>query len=615
MATPTLKVEIAFDSDPLTASPTWTDVTEYVRDNSVRISRGRPTELDTFAAGQCSFTLDNRDARFSPLNSSSTYNGKLLPGKQVRITGSYGGTDYRLFRGFITGWPQRYSQGKKDAIVPIVAYDALSKLNEMSLSDPVRDYMEACGTLTNLWRSLDGKTWQDVVGSKPAVYQKGQLSAGSSLADGLSATGVQGTALRMAFPRTIESSGYQQTFSMWVQTSTAGASSSSFMAMLSGPVGLFTSRMVIGVDSAGLVRYINNDGWVGATYATARTVDPINDGAPHHVVVVDDGLTDLRIYVDGEDATNLTTGYAKADAYLGFEQYIGSADPNVDQDFTGTLQDVAVWQNTVLTAGQVRRLYDMSAAAYQRTTAVAMGEVLDSAGWPASLRSLASNTTGEAAASWLEGASALSVAQQVASTEQGRFFVSGSGNITLLARYSHQLDATGNTVQATFSDDGTDAKYQDVGFNYDDVQVRNDITVTGVGVSSNATDAASVTAYGQQAATVATYLPTLGSVEQMATGLVAWRKDPQVRSLPLTAALTDTAQYASLLGLELGERVKFEITPPGTGSQSAQELILEQMDWDISNALWELTVQGSPIPPDVFILDSSLLDGADVLGF
>ena len=155
MATPTLKVEIAFDSDPLTASPTWTDVTEYVRDNSVRISRGRPTELDTFAAGQCSFTLDNRDARFSPLNSSSTYNGKLLPGKQVRITGSYGGTDYRLFRGFITSWPQRYSAGKKDAIVPIVAYDALAKLNELDLSDPVRDYMESLGTLSNLWRSLD----------------------------------------------------------------------------------------------------------------------------------------------------------------------------------------------------------------------------------------------------------------------------------------------------------------------------------------------------------------------------------------------------------------------------------------------------------------------------
>jgi hypothetical protein len=403
---------------------------------------------------------------------------------------------------------------------------------------------------------------------------------------------------------------------MWVQTSTAGASSSSFMAMMSGPVGLFTSRMVIGIDNSGLLRYINNDGWVGATFATARSMVPVNDGAPHHIVVVDDGLTDLRIYIDGEDATNLTTGYAKADAYQGFEQYIGSADPNVDQDFTGTLQDVAIWNDVVLSPAQVRRIYDLSVARYQRTTATAMGEVLDSAGWPSALRSIASNTTGESVAAWVGGDSAASVAQQVAATEQGRFFVSGSGNVTLLARYSHQLDTTGNTSQHTFSDDGADSDYVDVGFDYDDTQVRNAISVSTPTGSAESEDAASVTAYGRQSASVATSLPNTNVAQDMADGLVFWRKDPQVRSLPLTSIpQTDPAQWPSVLSLELGQRVTFEITPPGVGSQVATQLILEQMDWDISIAVWELTVQASPIPPDVFILDSSLLDGTDVLGF
>jgi hypothetical protein len=111
-------------------------------------------------------------------------------------------------------------------------------------------------------------------------------------------------------------------------------------------------------------------------------------------------------------------------------------------------------------------------------------------------------------------------------------------------------------------------------------------------------------------------LPNTNVAQDMADGLVFWRKDPQVRSLPLTSIpQTDPAQWPSVLSLELGQRVTFEITPPGVGSQVATQLILEQMDWDISIAVWELTVQASPIPPDVFILDSSLLDGTDVLGF
>ncbi len=609
--TPTLKVEIAFDDDPLTVSPTWTDVTSSVRDGSVRISRGRPTELDTFTAGQCSFTLDNRDGEFSPLNSGSTYNGKLLPGKQVRVTATYSSTDYRLFRGFITGWPQRYAQGKKDAIVPIVAYDAFARLNETDLADPMLAYLESATGLTSLWRNLDGNQWLDVVSGRAAVRQRGTVVAASSLAAGLDDTGVSLTSGRLRIPLGAYASA-DHSYSMWVQTSSAGASTSSFMAMLTGPnVGL-SERFVIGIDSNGLVRYRNVDVIPGFP-ATAQSKDPINDGQPHHVVVANG--TNVRIYIDGVDNTNLVTGLNEWPGYASLENYIGANGSLVDSDFTGTLQDIAVFDGLELSGAQVRRIYELGVGAYSRSTATALGELLDSAGWPSALRSIATNTTGQCVASWLEGDSAGNVAQTIAATEQGRFFVSGSGNVTLLARYSHQLDTTGNTSQHTFSDDGADSDYVDVGYNYDDVQVRNSIAVSGAGVSGAAEDAASITAYGQQSGSVTTYLASANECEQMAYGLVGWRKDPQLRSLPLSSVpQVDPAQWPSILALELGQRVTFEITPPGVGSQVATQLILEQMDWDITNALWELTVQASPIPPDVFILDSSLLDGTDVLG-
>ena len=616
MTTPTLKVEIAFDDTPLTVSPTWTDVTAYVRDTpGVRISRGRPTELDTFTAGQCSFTLDNRDGRFSPLNASSPYVNKLLPGKQVRVTATYSATDYRIFRGFITGWPQRYSQGKKDAIVPIVAYDALARLNEIDLSDPVYDYMVSIGGLTRLMRNYAGSTWVDVVSSLDGRRQRGVVDAASSLGSGLAATGISLTSARLSLLEVI-SLNSNGSWSFWVQTSSAGSSSSVWMAVLCSRMSSATGGFVIGIDNAGLVRFQGYD-YIPTNYSTAQSRNAVNDGQPHHIVVTHDYNTAVKIWIDGVDNTNTDTGYTYFNpGYAVPEKYIGQDGNGYHIDFTGTLQDVASFDNVILSGAQVRRIYEMGTTSYSRSTATALGELLDSAGWPSALRSIATNTTGNCVPSWLEGDSAGSVAQTIAATEQGRFFVSGSGNITLLARYSHQLDTTGNTSQHTFSDDGADSDYVDVGFDYDDTRVRNAISVSGVGGSASSEDSTSITAYGLQSGSVSTYLATVDECKQMASGLVGWRKTPQVRSLPLASVpQTDPAQWPSILSLELGQRVTFEITPPGVGSQVATQLILEQMDWDISNSLWELTVVGSPVPPNVFILDSSLLDGSDVLGF
>lgn len=70
----TFKVEISFATDTagvntvpynaLASNIVWTDVTSYVR--GVSIQRGRSNELDTFATGSATVSLDNRDRRFDP---------------------------------------------------------------------------------------------------------------------------------------------------------------------------------------------------------------------------------------------------------------------------------------------------------------------------------------------------------------------------------------------------------------------------------------------------------------------------------------------------------------------------------------------------------------------
>lgn len=102
MAFPTITLEIAFATAPLASSPTWTDVSTYLKEVSVR--RGRQRELDTFDAGRATFILDNQDRRFDPSYSAGAYAPNVVPMKKIRLSATVGATTYRLFTGYVTSW-------------------------------------------------------------------------------------------------------------------------------------------------------------------------------------------------------------------------------------------------------------------------------------------------------------------------------------------------------------------------------------------------------------------------------------------------------------------------------------------------------------------------------
>jgi len=129
----TLTVEIGFDSNPLDASQTFTDVSTYVR--SIEVNRGRQHALDEFQTGTCAVVLDNTDDRFNPLNTSSPYYNsatgetKVKPFKKIRVSAVYDSTTYRLFTGFITGYPESFGGQGVDATVRVQAVDLFKLLN------------------------------------------------------------------------------------------------------------------------------------------------------------------------------------------------------------------------------------------------------------------------------------------------------------------------------------------------------------------------------------------------------------------------------------------------------------------------------------------------------
>jgi len=119
--------EIAFDSNPLDNTQTWTDVSAYLR--NFETSRGRISNLSQFQTGTATVTLDNRDNRFSPNQTTYYYdvtNGrtKIQPLKRLRIRAEYDSTTYDLFHGFVESFPVQYAGQGYDASTKLRVVDA-----------------------------------------------------------------------------------------------------------------------------------------------------------------------------------------------------------------------------------------------------------------------------------------------------------------------------------------------------------------------------------------------------------------------------------------------------------------------------------------------------------
>ena len=74
---PTLKVEVGFAATALGSVTTWTDISSFVRSGSTNV--GRSSEVDDYAAGSLSLTLDNRARTFDPFYSAGPFLGTSTP--------------------------------------------------------------------------------------------------------------------------------------------------------------------------------------------------------------------------------------------------------------------------------------------------------------------------------------------------------------------------------------------------------------------------------------------------------------------------------------------------------------------------------------------------------
>jgi len=587
-------IEMAFGDAPLETSPTWTDVTTYVR--AINVNRGRSSEFSTYGPGTCTLTIDNRDRRFDPEHTTGPFYGDLLPMVPIRVTTSYGGTDYTLFYGFVQGWPTAYNQSNSDAVSTITAIDGTrllanavlteyAMLKEMASSAPYR-YWPLQST-----RVIDGR----VVGSE-------YLNRGDLVGD--VGRKVEPT-IELEFPAGAgvyvggQPGDYEPTDSpsivagsFWFNGNVrdAGNNQSTMIFAESGQV-----YILIDVDwndslqvwrIARLAYESTYESLYGSDFATVTNLTTLN--GPNNLVWTLEG-NDLVIYLNAVEVRRLTlsTSGSVTPASGGLEIAFGLSNrPNV-------FSHVAIY-TTRLASATITAIYNSALAYGDELSSARLARALDEIGWPSAWRDIETGVQ-NVGVYYPKSSTANDYVQQVENAEQGELFVSRDGEVVLKSRTT--ADAV--NVVALFDDDDTDYPFSNVQVDANTVDaIRNSVAVRYATDTVTVEDSGSVAAYGRaQQSLNAQLIDDPAAASAIGEARLAQTKDPRTRVRRLDVNVrADTSMVPTVAQLELADDVTVSFTPTGVGDELWRAVRVQGVSHTITLERWDTQLYLAPGP-------------------
>lgn len=587
---PTLKVEVAFNTtDPMTASPTWTDITSYVRSGTLK--RGRLNELERISAGTATLVLDSRARQFDPTYTAGPYYGKLVARKQIRISATYGATSYPLWRGFVKGWPLSPDL-TGDNTCDVEAFDGLAYLGTITLPPDYYTHRVTDLSPVSWWpMGATDQSLGDQADGKEFTFTTTQPNTSAAATRWIAGAGTTFDGTFGAIGPVVNAGATAHTTVFWFRSSTAGPVGGLNPIIASAGT---NPQARIGINNAGKLEYSNNP---SATFGQSTIA--VNDGEWHLGAIMQGGGS-VKVYVDGYDRTDtgtMTSGTTDPSWAL-----IGIGNPTTGDSpyYTGDLQHVIVF-NTALTATDIAGLavagFFGTPYAFTRTDQF-VSEILDAAGWPTGLRTLSTGTVQPGGMQW--GRSALQVLQDLADTENSRIYIDASGSFVFTNRADAFTATRSATSQATFSDSGTAGTiaYSSLGgLELTDDYVANRITInTAAGASFTSSDATSISSYGVRARTVDTLLNSQADAQVLASILLTQYAQPILRVKDFTALppRNPDVAYPKLLATELADRITWELQPQRLGTRISQQLLVEQVTHTFAPGRWATTLSCSP---------------------
>jgi hypothetical protein len=246
-------------------------------------------------------------------------------------------------------------------------------------------------------------------------------------------------------------------------------------------------------------------------------------------------------------------------------------------------------------------------------TGTRIGRILDAAQWPSSLRSLDTGyslcqATNDAATS------ALQQLTDTVATELGLLVADGSGNVAFYDRLHPYLSTRSTSVQATFSDVGTDIDMLTIVQDRSNSLLYNQTRITRNGGTEQVFDATSTGMFGQtsqQQFGVRTYAGQAGTLlrsdpDAYALGgfIVARFQYPTDRLLQINVDGAAQGQWTNLLGIRYLDRVR-AIRDYGPNTIDKQGAVIG-IAGDITEDSWQFTFNTRNIDDFApFILDNT----------
>jgi len=629
MAEPVVKVEIAFDSPAFSASPTWVDVTDWVR--AIDTGRGRNMENADFEAGIMTVTLDNADGRFTPRVTPRGGEPQLKPRRNVRVTATYASVTYPLGYGVIERWPA--TVGDSDVMVSVQATDAFSVLTSTTFPEsdtgaltklkPINYWPLQETSIAPVWPFLDvvgGRNgfifWSGSDG-RPAGAPVAVAGASSNLPSGAgnaldlrgyyqdTASGNYGANAFACNPVFAFGSGVPFTATMQCIIPALTRGDGTYPVLLStASASTAITRDIIIVKSDGTVNVLGKDITpAGAfnTYTNYRVT------VSFQRLSVGPTINRVILTLNGDQWTLDSSAFLfdPSGDYLTF-----GGRGNTDGGGTGgRWSHLALWDRA-LTAAECSTLWSDNLCAPGLTASTRINRALDIVGWPAAARAIQAGVSTLVRDSWSDNTSLLTLFRKWAQADGGDIYIGPDGAINFKNRYSRISGPF--TPVATFdclSDTGVEAGLEWVMDEADIVNVVN-LNVS-YGLKTQIRNEASVAEFGEKARDLALDVQSSAAGLDAADYMLARYAQPTIRLSTVVlnpAAVAAGSLWVAALSVDIGKVVRLTnlpVTAPGTTLDYMVESVRHSIVRDGANLLWSTRFDVSPLPLTAWVLNDT----------
>jgi hypothetical protein len=344
--------------------------------------------------------------------------------------------------------------------------------------------------------------------------------------------------------------------------------------------------------------------------ASIRLLDQNGDFNPQNT------LSPYYTYLNPMRKMTITATYSGV-TYPLFAGYITGYNTSTPK-FNGDLVYTTITAVDGFRLFQNAQFFGVTGAVAGETTGVRIGKILDTIGFPATLRDIDTGLT-TVQADPATQRTALQALQTCATTEYGAIYMDHTGRVTFQDRNLTVSSVAGTPV--VFKDDGTAIGYFDVKWVFDDTQVYNLATVTRTnGAVQTASDAASIATYFTHSYNQSGLLMQTDAVAlDYAQAFIASRKDTSSRVDELTLDLQQdnyTAGTVAALTLDFFSPISVTTNQPNNTTLSKTVQVFN-ISHSITPSSWKTRFGTAEPIIDGFILDSALyaILGTSVLSY